>query len=69
MVLSKFLWCLKLETTRYNIVACFANAGTVEARSIESSTQQKENERRTQQYSLARCHATQKLQQLVATQQ
>jgi hypothetical protein len=30
-------------------VACFANAGTVEARSIESSTQQKENERRTQQ--------------------
>jgi hypothetical protein len=23
-----------------NIVACFANAGTVEARSIESSTQQ-----------------------------
>jgi hypothetical protein len=26
------------------IVACFANAGTVEARSIESRTQQKENE-------------------------
>jgi hypothetical protein len=25
------------------IVACFANAGTLEARSIESSTQQKEN--------------------------
>jgi hypothetical protein len=29
---------------RKNIVACFANAGTVEARSIESGTQQKENE-------------------------
>jgi hypothetical protein len=32
-----------------NTVACFANAGTVEARSIESSTQQKENKQRTQQ--------------------
>jgi hypothetical protein len=32
-----------VTTIKYNSVACFANAGTVEARSIESSTQQKEN--------------------------
>jgi hypothetical protein len=33
-----------LKEFYYYIVACFANARTVEARSLESCTQQKENE-------------------------